>query len=81
MAQLLEMSAPSCGMGLCQIGGLEFQRIRHLFALDEDHVLVHSLLGGLVDTQQQKQWKSHQEPYHHMPSLSSSEEEREEGEI
>jgi SagB-type dehydrogenase family enzyme len=78
MAQLLEMSAPAYGMGLCQIGTLEFQRIRHFFALDEDHVLVHSLLGGSIDTQQQSHWSSHQEPYYHMPSM---EEEREEGEI
>jgi hypothetical protein len=77
MTQLLEMSAPAYGMGLCQIGTLEFQRIRHFFALDEDHVLVHSLLGGLIDTQQSL-WSSHQEPHYHMPSM---EEEREEGEI
>ena len=78
MAQLLEMSAPAYGIGLCQIGTLEFQRIRHFFALDEGHVLVHSLLGGSIDTQQESHWSSHQEPYYHMPSM---EEEREEGEI
>jgi amino acid adenylation domain-containing protein len=50
MAQLLETSAPACGIGLCQIGDLDFKRIRDLFALDQSHVLVHSLLGGLIDT-------------------------------
>ena len=49
MSQLLETIAPVHCIGLCQIGSLDFARIRHLFALGEDHVLVHSLLGGLVD--------------------------------
>jgi SagB-type dehydrogenase family enzyme len=49
MTQLLEMSAPSCGIGLCQIGSLEFQHIEHLFDLDDSHTLIHSLIGGLID--------------------------------
>jgi amino acid adenylation domain-containing protein len=49
MAHLLESAAPAAGLGLCQIGSLEFDRIRHLFDLDRTHVLIHSLLGGLVD--------------------------------
>ncbi len=49
MSQLLEMTAPLCGLGLCQVGSLEFDRIRHLFVLGEGHVLVHSLLGGRPD--------------------------------
>jgi amino acid adenylation domain-containing protein/thioester reductase-like protein len=49
ISQLLETSAPAYHIGLCQIGSLDFKRIRSLFALEESHVLVHSLLGGLVD--------------------------------
>jgi SagB-type dehydrogenase family enzyme len=49
MAHLLEDSAPKCGIGLCQIGSLEFERIRPLFELERSHVLIHSLLGGLID--------------------------------
>jgi hypothetical protein len=31
---------------LCQVGRVEFERVRHLFTLEETDVLVHSLLGG-----------------------------------
>jgi len=48
-ALAVKSSAPSCGIGLCQIGSLEFQRIEHLFDLDDSHVLIHSLIGGLID--------------------------------
>ncbi|HEX8652353.1 MAG TPA: amino acid adenylation domain-containing protein [Pyrinomonadaceae bacterium] len=50
MAQLLETSAPAAQIGLCQIGGLNFERIRHLFTLEASHELVYSLLGGRVET-------------------------------
>ena len=46
MLQLLMMEAPRFGIGLCPIGGLEFERIRPQFLLDEAHQIVHSLLGG-----------------------------------
>ncbi len=49
MTQLLEMTAAACQIGLCQIGHLDFQEIRHFFALEESHTIVHSLIGGLVD--------------------------------
>ena len=49
IAQLLEMTAPTCDIGLCQIGSLNFAKIRHLFKLEKSHVLVHSLLGGLIE--------------------------------
>jgi pyochelin synthetase len=48
IAHLLETSARSCGIGLCQIGTIEFDRIRQFFALEPDHVLIHSLLGGRI---------------------------------
>ena len=47
MAHALELAAVECGLGLCQIGSIEFDRIRSLFDLSVGHVLVHSLLGGL----------------------------------
>jgi pyochelin synthetase len=49
MAHLLEMSAPACQIGLCQIGAIDFARIRGLFKLEESHVFIHSLLGGLKE--------------------------------
>jgi SagB-type dehydrogenase family enzyme len=46
MSQLLETEGASSGVGLCQIGSLDFPRIRDLFKLKESHVLLHSLVGG-----------------------------------
>jgi hypothetical protein len=35
-------------MGLCQIGVIDFARIRTLFRLEESHEFLHSLLGGPI---------------------------------
>ncbi|GAX60251.1 nonribosomal polyketide synthase protein [Candidatus Scalindua japonica] len=51
MSQLLETTAVDNQIGLCQIGGFDFQQIRHLFDLEESHVYLHSLVGGRVDQQ------------------------------
>ena len=48
IAQLLESDAPAAGLGLCQIGGVDFARVRDRFALDDGHLLIHSLVGGRV---------------------------------
>ncbi len=50
MTQLLETSALREGFGLCQIGTLDFERIREHFQLDDDHLLLYSLVGGLLPT-------------------------------
>ncbi|HEX7183847.1 MAG TPA: amino acid adenylation domain-containing protein, partial [Thermoanaerobaculia bacterium] len=52
MTQLLEESAPEHRIGLSQVGGVRFQPIRGLFALDETHELVHALLGGRIAVEQ-----------------------------
>jgi amino acid adenylation domain-containing protein len=52
MCQLLETLAPSYQIGLCQIGGLDFQPIRHLFDLEQSHSYLHCLLGGPVAVDQ-----------------------------
>jgi amino acid adenylation domain-containing protein len=78
MTQLLETAAPACGIGLCQIGNLDFKRIQHLFELDQSHVLVHSLLGGQIDIDKSEHWAPFQEARGHEPVTSG---EREEGEI
>ncbi|HEX2254148.1 MAG TPA: amino acid adenylation domain-containing protein [Thermoanaerobaculia bacterium] len=49
VTQLLETTAAAEGLGLCQVGGLDFDRVRGDLALVDGHVLVHSLLGGAVD--------------------------------
>ncbi|HET8844124.1 MAG TPA: nitroreductase family protein, partial [Ktedonobacteraceae bacterium] len=48
MTQLLETSALRHSLGLCQIGTLNFEHIREHFLLDEDHQLLHSLVGGVI---------------------------------
>ena len=48
MAQVLETQAPRCDIGLCHIGTIDFDKIRHLFDLDRGHVLIHSMVGGRV---------------------------------
>ena len=49
ICQLLETAAAEHQIGLCQIGGLDFRPIRHLFALGENHAYLHCLLGGRID--------------------------------
>jgi pyochelin synthetase len=52
MTQLLETAAGSCGIGLCQIGSIEFDRIRDLFQLGATHRLIHSLVGGSAQSEE-----------------------------
>ncbi len=47
MAHALDLAAIGAGLGLCQIGSIEFDRVRGLFDLSPSHVLVHSALGGV----------------------------------
>jgi pyochelin synthetase len=79
MTQLLESVAPSCGLGLCQIGDLDWPRIRPLFAVDESHVWLHSLLGGSLQGYAPQPWTPVHEPYRYRPS--SAQDEFEEGEL
>jgi SagB-type dehydrogenase family enzyme len=48
MTQLLETAAPSDGIGLCQMGLLDPERLRQPLALEPGHVLIHSLVGGPI---------------------------------
>jgi amino acid adenylation domain-containing protein len=52
ICQLLETVAPAHQIGVCQIGGLDFSPIRHLFSLEADHEYLHCLLGGTVEARQ-----------------------------
>ncbi|HZF07300.1 MAG TPA: amino acid adenylation domain-containing protein [Thermoanaerobaculia bacterium] len=53
MTQLLETRAPSLGIGSCQIGDLDFARIRPLLALAPDHELLHSMVAGRIASGEQ----------------------------
>lgn len=46
MAQLMMIKSKQYNLGLCPIGAIKFGKIRDLFQLDEEHLLLHSLLGG-----------------------------------
>ncbi len=46
MTQALELEATPAGIGLCQIGDLQFAMIRDAFALATNDILLHSLIGG-----------------------------------
>jgi len=48
ICQALEVSAPDFGLGLCQVGDLEFDQVAKDFLLGDRHRFVHSLLGGLL---------------------------------
>lgn len=49
MSQLLMMTAAEYQIGLCPVGGLDFEQVRDSFALRKNHLHLHSLLGGCVD--------------------------------
>lgn len=48
IAHQLEIWGPDYNLGLCQIGAMDFDQIRSHFDLGENHVFVHSLLGGMI---------------------------------
>jgi len=76
VSQLLEMEAPDHAIGLCQVGSLDFQRVRRCLTLDEDHVLVHSLLGGPIDNHQLEGWLPYEEG--HQPTADDGADREEE---
>jgi len=49
MSQLLELTAPLDGLGLCQIGSCDFASLRAPLALADGHIYLHGLLGGAVE--------------------------------
>lgn len=77
MSQLLETKAPASGIGLVQIGSMDFGKIRHLFKLDEHHVLVHSLLGGPIDPDDESKWSPYLEGHVNMPEDDAASDEGE----
>jgi len=72
ISQLLMMVAPSCGLGLCPIGGLDFERLRASLGLGESGILLHSALGGAIE-KGKPLYPAVSEPDH---SNSASEEQR-----
>ena len=53
MSQLLMMEVPEYNLGLCPIGGMDFEPLRAEFGLSESQEMVHSFLGGGISAKQQ----------------------------
>ncbi len=71
IAQLLEMTAPSQRIALCQVGNVNFKRVQHLFGLENGSLYLHGLLGGTLAADDSTS----------TPQAISAEEEWEEGQI
>lgn len=56
ISQLLMETSSEQEIGLCPIGALEFEGLRNLFDLDGNHILLHSFVGGKIDTA----WTKHE---------------------
>jgi amino acid adenylation domain-containing protein/non-ribosomal peptide synthase protein (TIGR01720 family) len=56
VTQLLMTDAPAAGLGLCPIGGLDFDAVRPLLDLEPDDVLLHSLVGGALPVDLWDDW-------------------------
>ncbi|MGD2116438.1 MAG: AMP-binding protein, partial [Acidobacteriota bacterium] len=46
LSQLLMTECAAVGLGLCPVGGLDFDSVRGSLDLEEDDVFLHALLGG-----------------------------------
>jgi amino acid adenylation domain-containing protein len=56
IGQLLMMTAAMYQIGLCPIGDLDFERVREGFMVGENHVLLHTLLGGHIEPHAATGW-------------------------
>jgi hypothetical protein len=50
ITQLLETTAHHHGVGLCQVGAASTDPVRAALALDDDHEVLHALVGGVPAT-------------------------------
>jgi polyketide synthase PksN len=48
MGQLLMSRQMKFNIGLCPVAGIDFERMRPVFKLDDSHLFIHCLLGGPV---------------------------------
>lgn len=63
VSQLLMMVAPESQIGLCPIGDMHFEPLRHLFALEDSHIFLHALLGGRIPAGQRPDWAAEQRSF------------------
>jgi amino acid adenylation domain-containing protein len=62
ISQLLMMEAPGYNIGLCPIGGMEFEPLKVEFGLGESQEMIHSFLGGGITPAQKEQLIVQSEP-------------------
>ncbi|OAD22324.1 nonribosomal peptide synthetase [Candidatus Thiomargarita nelsonii] len=55
MSHLLMMEVPEYDLGLCPIGGMNFEPLRAEFGLSDSQEMVHSFLGGGISAEQKEQ--------------------------
>ena len=48
LGQLLMTLAPALEVGVCPLGAMDFDPVRHLFKLDDYQVLLHHFVGGRI---------------------------------
>ena len=49
LSEVLEMKASDYSIGLCQIGNMDFDKIKEYLELKSTHIFMHTLIGGYVD--------------------------------
>jgi len=54
ISQLLMMESPRYDVGLCPIGGMDFEPLRQPFGLTASQDMVHSFLGGAISAEQKQ---------------------------
>ncbi len=52
IGQLLSTASQDFQLGMCPVGGAEFDRIKQYFGVDEDHTYLHCLIGGRLEAAQ-----------------------------
>lgn len=49
MSEILELKAPEHNIGLCQIGNMDFDKVKPYLDLKPSHIFMHTLIGGYID--------------------------------
>ncbi len=56
MSQLLMMEASQYNLGLCPVGGVDVSQLQQVLAFGDQHQLLHTLVGGYIDSCQTDQF-------------------------
>ena len=49
LSEVLELKASDYNLGLCQIGYMDFDKVKEYLDLKPSHIFIHTLIGGPVD--------------------------------